>query len=175
MPWFRGKPPKLTETVAAHMEDLVEYEPTYETMIAVKDWATSGAVDRNGFFKRTGWTPFYLLQQYPRWLSIAPTELLQPTPEKQAAAPDPNKLVYWSRFEHAGTPQDNWYLYELMPEAEAITLCGGEEDYRFLKLTPDDSNVITARYKMLEVGELEMPAGVRPDAPAWRHVPDKVA
>jgi hypothetical protein len=158
MPWFKF-PPKLTDTVAQHCENLAKYNPTYESMLASKNWATSSAVDRKGWYKNKAWSLYWQLQEYPKWLSIAPA-----TQEEKKPTPiNPDKLVWWTRFsDHEGDPESHWYLYEKMPLAHAMK----DPMYELMSLPPAIAVNIETLYGQLERGEITLPRNIPVDAPA---------
>jgi hypothetical protein len=78
MPWFKSVP-DLQSNDPAHLRKLAPYNPTVETMLKCKNWATSKAVDTNGWYKSRGWSLYALAKEYPRWLS---TQTIEAPPSK---------------------------------------------------------------------------------------------
>ena|SRR5260221_622812 len=84
MPWFKT-PPALQSNDPEHLRKLAAYQPTAETMLKAKKWATSAAVDTNGWYKGKAWRLAFLAKELPNWLSSIPDET--PAPGEKPARP----------------------------------------------------------------------------------------
>jgi hypothetical protein len=64
-PWFKGVPPKITESVIEHCEKLAKYEhlPTVDEMVKARHWY------QKKYPKRQGWYLGNFEDAYPQWLS----------------------------------------------------------------------------------------------------------
>lgn len=64
-PWFKGVPPKLTESAINHCEKLAKYEtlPTVDEMVKARHWY------QKKYPKRQGWYLGNFADAYPQWLS----------------------------------------------------------------------------------------------------------
>lgn len=80
MKWFHGVTPDLQVNDPEYLRKLAAYNPTVETMYKVRNWATSKEVDRNGWYKKTGWSLYALAKEYPKWLSTQIQEPEEPKP-----------------------------------------------------------------------------------------------
>ena len=85
MPWFKGIPQKVTPSVPESCRKLIPFNPTLETMLKVKNWATSAKVDTQGWYKGKSWSLAFLATEYPKWLStqLDTSEQQPPTPPER--------------------------------------------------------------------------------------------
>ncbi len=123
MPWFKGGPPALQSNDPEHLTKLAAYNPTRETMLKVKNWATSSEVDTNGFFKGKAWTLYWLAKEYPKWLTTIQDEPEEPGAnmyKKPEPETDKTKIVIWTKTpDYKGFCLENWWRYEYMTLEEA--------------------------------------------------------
>lgn len=76
MPWFpsNGMGAPVNKTLAAQYEEASAYEPTTETMLKVREWATSEKVDKKGYYTDKAWCFKFFLNELPGWLSKQPVQ-----------------------------------------------------------------------------------------------------
>lgn len=153
--WFIAVPPKITPGRKQHCATLAPSIKTQEDMNSLEKIARQYLKSRGRDVK------VIELGNLVNSLNAWKAEHGKPEPEAAPEpAPDPEKtMVLWRRAEHVvkGPAIKNWWLYEQMPLAEALTL-----GYNPRRDPPNaEKNTILNNLRLLAEGKIQLPPEAR--------------